>query len=153
MTNHNKTILILLACLAFLFTACYTHIATDTKYFKGTAKVTRFGLKYIQNSGLIDTVYNGKIKLKETGKDTKVYYFKSVFKSYEKTRYYVIEFSDENHNQIQPGVLFDVGKNCLILCRYSTQVIVNSKTEDGKMTKNVILDVIITWLNRERYSQ
>ena len=152
MTNYNKIILIFLASLVVSLTACYTQRAVDTEYFRGTAKVTRFTVEHIQYSGLTDTAYSGKFKLRETDKEKgMVYYFKSTIKTYNKNRYYVIEFSDDNHNKIEPGLLFDIDKNSIKLGRYSTLVQMNSKTKDGKMTKKLILDLIITWLNRDRY--
>jgi hypothetical protein len=81
MKNQNKVRVLFFASLLVLLSACYTQRLADTEYFKGTARITRFGLKYIPNSGSMDTVYTGIIKLKETGKSNRVYNFKSTLKN------------------------------------------------------------------------
>ena len=151
MKSQNKVKILIFASLLVLLSACYTQRLADTEYFKGTARLTRFGVKYIPNSGSMDTVYHGMIKLKETGKATRVYNFKSTLKTYEKKRYFVIHFGDKNDNFIAPGVLFDIGQNGLVMGQYATLVIINTKIKDSKMTKAAILEVIVTWLNRDRY--
>lgn len=141
-----------LASLVVSLTACYTQRDFETEHFKSTAKVTRFGVKHIQNSGLIDPVYSGRINLRGTDiEKTRVYYFNSTITTYEKNRYFAIEFSDKNRRKIEPGLLFDIDKNSITLGRYSTSIRINSQTKDGKMTKKVILELIITWLNIDRY--
>lgn len=152
MRTAIRTKLIYVSCLLAILTACYTSRVVDTKHFIGTAKVARFGVKFIPNTGLNDTVYHGIIKLNEKGNDPKFYHFESIIKTYEKTRYFVISFSDKNRNKIEPSVLFNIKENGLILGRYTTLVIISTKVENSKMTKEAILEIMVTWLNRDRYS-
>lgn len=151
--KNNRTLFF--TCLVFPFIiniGCNTY-KTEPLAWDGapvcqhTIRITQNKTEFILKDWGIDTVYSGIIKSKN-GLNVKTHYeYKTRISTTEKSRFYLIEFTDINTKQID-GIWYDINENEILLV--SGPAIPLPANYSGKgFTKELLAQLFFVWKNKE----
>jgi len=119
--------------------------------FQHTAKIIRNRTEFIEKDWGIDTVYNGVIKTKNGLESRTQYKYKTRIMSGEKSRFYLIEFTDLNSKQID-GVWYDINENEILLA-FGPAIPLPAKYSGRGFTKALLARIFFVWKNRDYWDR
>jgi len=146
--------------LLIIITGCKVYKTDPLGYngeieFQHKAKVTKFRIQVSSdysdyNGG--DTIYVGTIESRTYGSKWSAFEFKTRPKFNENQSFYLVEFTNIN-SMLTDAVWFDRSRNQLLIPEIGIPMIMNERFNNGKFSRELLVQIFFSWMNKNYYKQ
>lgn len=141
--------------LLIIITGCKIYRTDPLAYngeheFQRKAKVTESRMEVSSHYNGRDTIYMGIIKTRTCGSKWSAYEFKTRTNTNENGSFYLVEFTNIN-SKLTDGVWFDRSRNQLLIAEIGIPMKMNAKFDNGKFSKELLVQIFFSWMNINYY--